>query len=192
MRGSEGEKLLDVKAVQYIQTRKLCDRTCPGFPLCPVMPLAVQPKDIKRRVCLVNNGPPEIQRAYKNLFVGGHSGIVEEMTRSIMEYGKLLRGAGKTLSVKDKLRYHKDLNTMLQNLDKIVGPSRKAGEDEQEAVEIDTGEEIPDPESLINSPMFGQVLKNAGGEDYTPTVAKPVEPPKEHPMIARLFGAEEK
>jgi hypothetical protein len=139
--------ILDTKATNKIQYQTHCDRSCPAFPLCPLMPLAIQPKVNKERVCLIKFGPPEIQRAYANLFSNGHSGIIEEIQRGILEYGKILREAKKTeFSPKERLRHIKEMNTMLMNLDKMLGKNpTKDDEKEDEQIVIDPGDEKVKP-----------------------------------------------
>ena len=105
------------------------------------MPLAVQPSDPNARRCLVRDGPEEIKRAYRNLFVGGYSGIIEEIRYGILEYGKILREASDNeLSVKQRLRY---LNTRVMMLERLARFIRRYGQVEDtgnEPVTIETGE----------------------------------------------------
>ena len=184
-------KPLSFNVPQVIQNRKVCDRSCPAFSLCPLMPLAVQHREMRYRICLVNEGPEEIKRAYRNLFEKGHSGIIEEIQLGIMEYGKILRGVGeKELTTKERLRYLDRLTAMLLHLEKVVDKSKDNDDPGREVVEIDTGE-IEDPESLRDSPMVREMLK--GVELPVVTVPKSHETVKEEvpAFIDELFGKDE-
>ena len=131
----------DVYAVRQVRKAELCNKLCPAFTLCPIMPLAIQPADPKRRRCLVKDD--NIKRIYNNLFVAGHSGIVEEMQRGILEYGEILRVDGKKMTPEKRLLHIARLNTMLGSLDKMI--SKGGGPDPgDEAVTIDTGGPVED------------------------------------------------
>lgn len=156
--------ILDLRAHDYIRDRKLCDRTCPAFTLCPLVPLAVHPTDRKRRVCLVNSGNDEIKRAYYGFFVEGRSFVIDEYKRGILEYGILLRSLPQrgpnAPTAKEKMRYIERMNAMMLNLAKISPKTKKEDDPDnaEEAVVIDSGE-------------------------------KPAEEPKkEHPIIEKYFG----
>jgi hypothetical protein len=178
---------LSFMAIPDIRHRRLCDKSCPAFSLCPLMPLAIQHREARYRACLVNEGPEEIKRAYRNLFVKGHSGIIEEIQLAIMEYGKVLREEGKALTPKERMRYLKDLTAMLLNLEKLVGGKETPEDPGQEEVEIDTGQ-VPDSESLRESPIAREMLK--GTELPEVTVPKPREKEPVPSFIDEIFGKE--
>ena len=149
------------QAPSSIRGQTHCSRACPAFTKCPLVPLAIQPEDPKDRICLVNHADPELKRAYEALFVGGHSAIIEEIQRSIMEYGEILRASKKELTAGQQLRYKKDLNMMLIQLLKFLpkeGGEGKKGEPER--VEIDSGNTPvqEDPESLRYSEKLREIL----------------------------------
>ena len=137
-----------------------CSRACPAFTKCPLVPLAIQPEDPKDRICLVNHADPELKRAYEALFVGGHSAIIEEIQRSIMEYGEILRASKKELTAGQQLRYKKDLNMMLIQLLKFLPKEGEGKKGEPERVEIDSGNTPvqEDPESLRYSEKLREIL----------------------------------
>jgi len=111
--------LLDRKASTEIRKRERCNRSCPAFKLCPIMPLAVQAEDPKERICLISSsGSETIKRAYCNLFVGGQNGVIEEMRHVILGYA-LLRGDTE-LTPAQQLRYLKNHMTMLLDLSKMI------------------------------------------------------------------------
>jgi hypothetical protein len=158
---SPGDKMKAAQAPISIRGQTHCSRACPAFTKCPLVPLAIQPEDPKDRICLVNHADPELKRAYEALFVGGHSAIIEEIQRSIMEYGEILRASKKQLTAGQQLRYKKDLNMMLIQLLKYLpkegGEGRK---NEPERVEIDSGNTSvqEDPESLRYSEKLREIL----------------------------------
>jgi len=178
-------------ATDVIQGMKLCKPVCPVFDQCPLMPLAVQPKDPRVRHCLVNNGPIEMRRAYRNLFMKGRSGVIEELRTWILEYGRILRDEGKKeFTLKEKMRYLKDLTGMLLNLGKLLGPmeTEDGGNDDDDTVVIDAGEdEIPDPESLANSPLVQEMLKGNPDQLEAMPVPKPVEKEPVPDLIKQFF-----
>lgn len=137
-----------------------CSRACPAFTKCPLVPLAIRPEDPKDRICLVNHADPELKRAYEALFVGGHSAIIEEIQRSIMEYGEILRASKKELTAGQQLRYKKDLNMMLIQLLKFLPKEGEGKKGEPERVEIDSGNTPvqEDPESLRYSEKLREIL----------------------------------
>lgn len=158
---SPGDKMKAAYGQSIIRGQTHCSRACPAFTKCPLVPLAIQPEDPKDRICLVNHADPELKRAYEALFVGGHSAIIEEIQRSIMEYGEILRASKKQLTAGQQLRYKKDLNMMLIQLLKYLpkegGEGRK---NEPERVEIDSGNTSvqEDPESLRYSEKLREIL----------------------------------
>jgi len=177
-------------ASELIRRMELCKPACPVFDQCPLMPLAVQPKDPRVRHCLVNKGPIEMRRAYRNLFMKGKSGVIEELRTWILEYGRLLRDEGKKeFTLKEKMRYLKDLTGMLMNLEKVLGPEEvNEGTDNDTTVVIDTGEdEIPDPESLANSPMVQEMMKGNPDQLEAMPVPKPVEKEPVPDLIKQFF-----
>jgi len=112
--------LLDRKAGTEIRKRDYCSRSCPAFKICPIMPLAVQPEDQKERRCLISSSGSEVvKRAYRNLFVGGYSGIIEEMRHVILDYGMTIRGDPE-LTTKQRLRFLKTRMTLLISLSRTI------------------------------------------------------------------------
>ena len=148
------------QAPSSIRGQTHCSRACPAFTKCPLVPLAIQPEDPKDRICLVNHADPELKRAYEALFVGGHSAIIEEIQRSIMEYGEILRASKKELTAGQQLRYKKDLNMMLIQLLKFLPKEGEGKKGEPERVEIDSGNTPvqEDPESLRYSEKLREIL----------------------------------
>jgi hypothetical protein len=112
--------LLDRKAGTEIRKRDYCSRSCPAFKICPIMPLAVQPEDQKERRCLISSSGSEVvKRAYRNLFVGGYSGIIEEMRHVILEYGLLIR-EDRELTPKQKMQYLRTRMKLLLDLSRTI------------------------------------------------------------------------
>ena len=157
---SPGDKMKAAQAPSSIRGQTHCSRACPAFTKCPLVPLAIQPEDPKDRICLVNHADPELKRAYEALFVGGHSAIIEEIQRSIMEYGEILRASKKELTAGQQLRYKKDLNMMLIQLLKFLPKEGEGKKGEPERVEIDSGNTPvqEDPESLRYSEKLREIL----------------------------------
>ena len=157
---SPGDKMKAAQAQSIIRGQTHCSRACPAFTKCPLVPLAIQPEDPKDRICLVNHADPELKRAYEALFVGGHSAIIEEIQRSIMEYGEILRASKKQLTAGQQLRYKKDLNMMLIQLLKFLPKEGEGKKGEPERVEIDSGNTPvqEDPESLRYSEKLREIL----------------------------------
>ena len=118
------------QAPSSIRGQTHCSRACPAFEKCPWFPLQSSRRNPKDRICLVNHADPELKRAYEALFVGGHSAIIEEIQRSIMEYGEILRASKKQLTAGQQLRYKKDLNMMLIHLLKSL--PKEGGEGQKE------------------------------------------------------------
>ena len=157
---SPGDNMKAKQAPSSIRGQTHCSRACPAFTKCPLVPLAIQPEDPKDRICLVNHADPELKRAYEALFVGGHSAIIEEIQRSIMEYGEILRASKKELTAGQQLRYKKDLNMMLIQLLKFLPKEGEGKKGEPERVEIDSGNTPvqEDPESLRYSEKLREIL----------------------------------
>lgn len=159
-----GEKMMTQQAQRIIRDRSHCDRGCPAFAICPLVPLAIQPPDKNERICLVNHGDPNLKRAYEALFVGGHSAVIQEIQRSILEYGEILRASKNQLTAGQQLRYKKDLNMMLINLLKFLPKEGESKKNEPEEVRIDSGNtpvqlaEPDDPESLQYSEKLREIL----------------------------------
>ncbi len=158
-----GEMMMSQQAQRIIRDRSHCDRGCPAFAICPLVPLAIQPPEKNDRICLVNHGDPELKRAYEALFVGGHSAIIEEIQRSILEYGEILRASKNKLTAGQQLRYKKDLNMMLIHLLKFLPKEGENKKNEPEKVLIDSGNssavvEQEDPESLQYSEKLREIL----------------------------------
>ena len=97
-----------------IRNMKKCSSKCPMFDTCPLAPISIKPKDYRERVCLVNAGSHDVRRAYINMFLRGHSGLVDEIMRayaaylaSVEEYEKDMhdgKGNLKVLTPKDRER----------------------------------------------------------------------------------------
>lgn len=182
---------MDVRATATIRRMKLCRRECPAFSTCIMMPLSVLPKDWRARRCLVADGPPWLKELAESLTTGGHSGIVNQIQKSILMYGKVLQST-KELSDKERLRYTKDLNAMLQALAKMV-PEENGKSPDDDRVEIDTGELPADPESLAYSDKIKEILPSM---DVMPVEERPVpEEPKKReladPITEKFFPMEE-
>ena len=183
------------QAPSSIRGQTHCSRACPAFTKCPLVPLAIQPEDPKDRICLVNHADPELKRAYEALFVGGHSAIIEEIQRSIMEYGEILRASKKELTAGQQLRYKKDLNMMLIQLLKFLpkeGGEGKKGEPER--VEIDSGNnpaaQQEDPESLRYSEKLREILPSMIPAEQQPVPDPVVEQKSELPALKKFFNDE--
>ena len=71
-----------------IRSMRYCSVKCPMFEVCPVMPLAVKPEELRDRVCLVNAGTHDLRMAYINLFLRGEDGLIEEIKRGFVNYLK--------------------------------------------------------------------------------------------------------
>jgi hypothetical protein len=156
------------------------------------MPLSVQPREWRNRKCLVSEGSEELRRAYENLFVKGHSGIIKELQMGILEFGKLLRSKEikKDLTPKDQLRYLKDLTSMLANLEKVIEKLPKdPKEDEDDKVLIDSGEKMQDPESLIYSSVVKEMLPSMKTE-VPPVIPEKVETETDK-IMNKLFPKDE-
>ena len=65
---------------------KICSSRCPMFDMCPLMPISAKPAKMSDRKCLVNTGSNDVRRAFINLFLRGHSGLVDEMMRAYTSY----------------------------------------------------------------------------------------------------------
>jgi hypothetical protein len=185
-------KPMDSGSTAKIRFQERCNKTCPAFDQCLLMPLAIEPKDPRMRKCLVKDADPAIKRAMNNIFVNGHSGVIDEMKRCSLAYAGILTNAkNNELTTKDRLRLLKDQFSMLLNLEKLVKKREKPGEEQdpaEEPVAIDAGEEVvDDPESLahtdlgksLNIPVPQCVQKKKG--------ADPAEPD----FITQIFGKEE-
>jgi hypothetical protein len=160
--------LLDKDAITVVKNMRQCSRACPAFILCPLMPLAVQPKEPGKRICLVNMGDDRLKVAYYKMFVGGTDGVVQMLQTNLLEYGELLKKSG-NLPVKDRLRALEKFNSMLGQLHKMMGQSRnnsgsskKQDDDEMdEVILIASGNDPkPDPESLEHSPLLEQLIQH--------------------------------
>lgn len=162
--------MLDVHALQVVRTMRKCGRACPAFILCPLMPLAVQPKESSKRICLVNCGDDRLKVAYYKMFVGGTDGVVQMLQTNLLEYGELLKKSG-NLPTKDRLRALEKFNSMLGQLHKMMGYQKSSGtgksghsqdDDEMdEVILIASGNDPkPDPESLEHSPLLEQLIQH--------------------------------
>ena len=186
--------MMSQQAQRIIRDRSHCDRGCPAFAICPLVPLAIQPPDKNDRICLVNHGDPELKRAYEALFVGGHSAIIEEIQRSIMEYGEILRASKNQLTAGQQLRYKKDLNMMLIHLLKFLPKEGETGgKKEPEKVLIDSGNApeagSEDPESLQYSEKLREILPSMKPVPQPPAEPKPEDPKSEYPALRKFFNA---
>jgi hypothetical protein len=159
---------LDTASLQIVRAMQRCSRVCPAFILCPLMPLAIQPKDEKKRVCLVNHGDDRLKVAYYKMFVGGQDGVVQMLQTNLLEYGELLKKSG-NLPTKDRLRALEKFNSMLGQLHKMMGQGKNAStgkrkEDDDEMDEVvliaSKNEPEPDPESLEHSPMLESLIQH--------------------------------
>jgi hypothetical protein len=156
---------LDSQAIAIVRQMKKCSRACPAFILCPLMPLAVQPKEDVKRICLVNMGDDRLKVAYYKMFVGGTEGVVQMLQTNLLEYGELLKKSG-NLPTKDRLRALEKFNSMLGQLHKMMqqgkGPAGKGKVDDDEMDEViliaSGNDPKPDPESLEHSPMLEQLI----------------------------------
>jgi hypothetical protein len=180
------------QAQSVIRGQTHCSRACPAFTKCPLVPLAIQPEEPKDRICLVNHADPELKRAYEALFVGGHSAIIEEIQRSIMEYGEILRASKKQLTAGQQLRYKKDLNMMLIHLLKFLPKEGESKKGEPERVEIDSGStpahEPEDPESLQYSEKLREILPSMIPAEQPDQPAVVVEQKSELPALKKFFN----
>lgn len=159
---------LDTQALAVVRMMKKCSRQCPAFILCPLMPLAVQPKEDVKRICLVNMGDDRLKVAYYKMFVGGQDGVIQMLQSSILEYGELLRKST-DLTNKERLHSTERLNMMLERLHKMLATKEKkvgggvksSDEEMDEVILIASGNDPkPDPESLEHSPMLDELLKH--------------------------------
>lgn len=71
---------------QSIRNMRKCSSKCPMFDVCPLAPISIKPANFKERHCLVNAGSHDVRRAYINMFLRGHSGLVDEMMRAYTGY----------------------------------------------------------------------------------------------------------
>jgi hypothetical protein len=159
---------LDSQAIAIVRQMRKCSRACPAFILCPLMPLAVQPKEDTKRICLVNMGDDRLKVAYYKMFVGGTEGVVQMLQTNLLEYGELLKKSG-NLPTKDRLRALEKFNSMLGQLHKMMqskssagGKNHTADDDEMdEVILIASGNDPkPDPESLEHSPMLDALIQH--------------------------------
>lgn len=174
---------LDSGALQMVKSMKKCSRACPAFILCPLMPLAIQPKKDTDRICLVNCGDDRLKVAYYKMFVGGQDGVVQMLQTNLLEYGALLNKS-QNLTNKDRLRAMEKFNSMLSQLHKMMGQVSRSGsgssksryqeDDEMDEVVLiaSRNDPKPDPESLEHSPMLDELIRH---EDtlYAPQQKKP-------------------
>ena len=174
---------LDAQALQMVRAMKKCSRACPAFILCPLMPLAVQPKKDTERICLVNCGDDRLKVAYYKMFVGGQDGVIQMLQTSILEYGELLNSKAGNFTTKDRLRAIEKFNSMLGQLHKMMGQGKKPSsgnqkdeDDEMEEVLVvaSKNDQKPDPESLEHSPMLDDLIKHEPMDPRAPK-AKPAE-----------------
>ena len=184
-RGNRNAKMpLDAASIVVVQNMKKCGRNCPAFILCPLMPLAIQPKRDADRICLVNLGDDRLKVAYYKMFVGGQDGIVQMMQSTIMEYGKVLQDA--KLLPKDRLRALEKFNIMLDKLHQKMNPAKKPGggkieaNDEMDEVILiaSKNDAKPDPESLEHSPLLEQLIQHEPMNPMMPR-EKPAEPERD-------------
>ncbi len=187
---------LDAAAISVVRDMKKCGRNCPAFILCPLMPLAIQPKRDVDRICLVNLGDDRLKVAYYKMFVGGQDGIIQMMQSTIMEYGKVLQDA--KLLPKDRLRALEKFNIMLDKLHQKMNPAKKPGGGKQEA-EDEMDEVIliaskndapPDPESLEHSPMLDALIQHENIPAVIPR-EKPQEIDLGKELIDKFFPPDE-
>ena len=185
---------LDQQALQLVRGMKKCSRQCPAFILCPLMPLAIQPKKDTERICLVNCGDDRLKVAYYKMFVGGQDGVVQMLQTNLLEYGALLNKSA-NLTNKDRLRAMEKFNSMLGQLHKMMGQGKSSGgsgragkqDDDEEMDEVvliaSRNDAKPDPESLEHSPMLQDLITH---EDtmYAP---KPQVKPQEVDMAKELL-----
>lgn len=159
---------LDSQALAVVRQMKKCSRQCPAFILCPLMPLAVQPKEQAKRICLVNEGDDRLKVAYYKMFVGGTEGVVQMLQTNLLEYGELLKKSG-NLPVKDRLRALEKFNSMLGQLHKMMGSGKNqsGGGNQKDDDEMDEviliasqNDSKPDPESLEHSPMLDALIQH--------------------------------
>ena len=175
---------LDAASIVVVQNMKKCGRNCPAFILCPLMPLAIQPRRDIDRICLVNLGDDRLKVAYYKMFVGGQDGIVQMMQSTIMEYGKVLQDA--KLVPKDRMRALEKFNIMLDKLHQKMNPKPPAGgkkpsaDDEMDEVILiaSKNDAKPDPESLEHSPMLDALIEHEPMNPMMPR-EKPPEPERD-------------
>ena len=192
---------LDQKAILVVRNMRKCSRVCPAFILCPLMPLAIQPKKETDRICLVNEGDDRLKVAYYKMFVGGQEGVVQMLQTSILEYGELLKKFGNNMTTKDRLRAMEKFNSMLGQLHKMMGQSQKTGgvnsqADDEEMDEVvliaSRNDPKPDPESLEHSPMLDSLIQH---EDTLPKPGmrnpEPVEVDLGKELLDKFFPQEE-
>lgn len=193
---STNRSALDQHALQIVRAMKKCSRVCPAFILCPLMPLAVQPKKDTERICLVNCGDDRMKVAYYKMFVGGQDGVIQMMQVTIMEYGKVLQDA--KLTPKDRLRALEKFNIMLDKLHQkmVKNSSSGSGSSKSRDQEPDEMDEViliaskndpkPDPESLEHSPMLEQLIQS----ENTLYERKPQEVDLGKELIDKFFPEE--
>ena len=192
---------LDQKAILVVRNMRKCSRVCPAFILCPLMPLAIQPKKETDRICLVNEGDDRLKVAYYKMFVGGQEGVVQMLQTSILEYGELLKKFGNNMTTKDRLRAMEKFNSMLGQLHKMMGQSQKTGSVNSQADDEEMDEVVliasrndpkPDPESLEHSPMLDSLIQH---EDTLPKPGmrnpEPVEVDLGKELLDKFFPLEE-
>jgi hypothetical protein len=192
---------LDTHAISVVRAMRKCSRECPAFILCPLMPLAIQPKEPVKRICLVNLGDDRLKVAYYKMFVGGQDGVVQMLQTSILEYGEVLKKAN--LPAKDKLRALEKFNWMLSQLHKMMNPAKKPaggkGGARQETEDDEMDEVVliasrndpkPDPESLEHSPMLQDLITHEPGNNV-PREKKPQEVDIGKELLDKFFPPEE-
>jgi len=191
---------LDGHALKVVRAMRKCSRECPAFILCPLMPLAIQPKKETDRICLVNLGDDRLKVAYYKMFVGGQDGIVQMLQSSILEYGEVLKKA--KLSDRDRLRSMEKFNSMLGQLHRMMEPAKKptggkggAAEDDDEMDEVvliaSRNNPKPDAESLEHSPMLEQLIQHEPMDPYAPREKKTTEVDLGKEIIDKFFPPEQ-
>ena len=188
--------MLDKSSISMVRQMRKCSRACPAFILCPLMPLAIQPKMESNRICLVNLGDDRLKVAYYKMFVGGQDGIVQMMQSTIMEYGKVLQDA--KLDPKDRLRALEKFNIMLDKLHQKLNPKPPKGgknqsaDDEMDEVVLiaSKNDAKPDPESLEHSPMLDELIQHEN-IDWKAPKEKPPEIDLGKELIDKFFPPEE-
>jgi hypothetical protein len=163
------------------------------------MPLAVQPKEESKRICLVNMGDDRLKVAYYKMFVGGTDGVVQMLQTNLLEYGELLKKSG-NLTTKERLRALEKFNSMLGQLHKMMGSDKisssgKGQEDDDEMDEVvliaSKNDPKPDPESLEHSPMLDQLIQHEPMDPRNVPKERPKEIDIGKELLDKFFPQEE-
>lgn len=192
-RGNDGAAIINT-----IRRRTKCGTKCMLFDRCPLMPLSISAAN-KGRTCLLNVGGAVMIRRYLNLIAKGEDGIINEINNTLYLYAQDIETASpkvkkeyalmcmqlhKQLYVDrpaGKLEERPQLTVVINELGRKeaivpivdVTPLNQASQRETNklAYRIVKAEKEEDPESLINSPVVDQVMKDL--PNIYPNLCKP-------------------